>query len=66
MSNPGSTAEKEKTQTTCVNHPDRPARWHCMKFSMNFCDECAKCPHPEGYCRFRPQCLIFQMSGEED
>ncbi len=45
----------------CINHPEREAPWFCSKHSVAYCDECCRCPHPEGYCKFRSQCAIWQM-----
>jgi hypothetical protein len=45
----------------CVNHPQREASWFCSKHSVAYCDECCRCPHPEGYCKFRAQCPIWQV-----
>jgi len=45
----------------CVNHPDRVGRWTCAKFSVAYCDECCRCPHPGAYCVFRAQCPIWQV-----
>ena len=45
----------------CINHPERDASWVCSKHSVAYCDECCRCPYPEGYCTFRPQCAIWQV-----
>jgi len=45
----------------CVNHPQREASWLCSKHSVAYCDECCHCPHPEGHCKFRSQCAIWQV-----
>ena len=52
---------KGSTTKRCINHPDREARWTCAKFSVAYCDDCCRCPYPEGYCTFRPQCPISQI-----
>ena len=48
----------------CINHPDRPGKWLCQKFDLAFCDDCCRCSHPEGYCKFRPQCGVRQICQE--
>ena len=45
----------------CANHPRREAPWFCFKHSVAYCDECCRCPHPEGHCQFRSQCVIWHV-----
>jgi len=56
---------KRKVDTACANHPNRQGGWKCAKFSTVYCDECCSCPHPDGYCPFRPQCPIWQICQKE-
>ena len=57
---------RPKMTRRCRNHPQREAPWFCSKHSVAYCDECCRCPHPEGYCQFRPQCAIWQVCLEDD
>jgi len=50
----------------CVNHPDRPGKWLCQKFDVAYCDECCRCGHAEGYCKFRSQCGVRQICEESN
>ena len=52
---------------TCPNHPDREARFVCMKDNVRMCEECAHCRNPEIYCKYRTSCPIwFMRKGEEE
>jgi len=55
----------------CRNHPDREAIGVCQKHEMGFCQECCECLNidhccdcidPKLYCKFRDQCIIWEMS----
>jgi len=53
----------------CVNHPDREARVACQKVNVRgYCQECldegAPCFDPELYCKFRSQCIIWELARE--
>ncbi len=53
----------------CVNHPDREARVPCQKANVRgYCQECldngAPCFDPELYCKFRSQCIIYELARE--
>ncbi len=50
----------------CINHPDREGRWVCQKFDTAYCDECCRCSHAEGYCKFRLQCGVRNICAEEE
>jgi hypothetical protein len=50
----------------CINHADREAPWFCLKHMVAYCDDCCRCPHREGYCKFREQCAIWQVCLEDD
>ena len=49
----------------CRNHPDREARVQCTKMSIGYCqeclDNCEACTDPCGYCKFRGQCIIWEL-----
>ena len=53
----------------CTNHPDREAVVPCQKYGIGHCGECLEngvsCTDPSIYCKFRPQCVIWEM-GRED
>jgi len=55
----------------CRNHPDQEAIGACQKHETGFCqecceclniDECCECVDPKFYCKFRTQCIIWEMS----
>jgi len=55
----------------CQNHPDREAIATCQKYETGFCEECCECLNidhccecidPKLYCKFRNQCLTWEMS----
>ena len=57
----------------CRNHPDREAVATCEKHQAGFCAECCDCQDlqeccgcldADGYCQFRSQCLIWELSRE--
>lgn len=53
----------------CVNHPDREARFPCQKNNTRgYCQECVgsgvPCFDPDIYCKFRSQCVIWEMARE--
>jgi len=49
----------------CRNHPDREAAVACQKMEIGYCRECLQnceaCTDPCGYCKFRSQCLIWEL-----
>ncbi|MEW6263931.1 MAG: hypothetical protein AB1641_12720 [Thermodesulfobacteriota bacterium] len=49
----------------CLKHPDRPAAITCLKMDLGYCqeclDECEACTDPCAYCKFRPQCVIWEL-----
>ncbi len=46
----------------CINHPGREGKFTCMKYRKNLCDECMACQDPGLYCRYRSQCVIWELS----
>ena len=53
----------------CHIHPDREARVTCQKANFRgYCQECldlgAPCFDPEIYCKFRGQCIIWELARE--
>jgi hypothetical protein len=52
----------------CRNHPDRDAAVPCQKHLTGYCSECLEngvsCTDPSIYCKFRPQCVIWEMGRE--
>ena len=60
-----------ESEMKCKNHPDREAIGVCQKHEAGFCrecceclniDHCCECIDPKLYCKFRTQCLIWEMS----
>ena len=49
----------------CALHPDRPSVITCHKMNRHYCqeclDECEACTDPCGYCKWRPQCVIWEL-----
>lgn len=45
----------------CTNHPEREATFHCAKDDVYLCEECLKCRNPDIYCKFRTNCIIWEM-----
>lgn len=49
----------------CQFHADRDARVTCQKMEIGYCqeclDHCEACTDPCGYCKFRPQCIIWEL-----
>jgi hypothetical protein len=55
--------------THCHNHPDRPVRVTCQKNpTRGYCEECldegSPCFDPSLYCKFRSQCVIWELARE--
>jgi hypothetical protein len=50
---------------TCRNHPQREAAVRCEKLQIGYCqaclDDCMACTDPCGYCKFRGQCVIWEL-----
>ena len=55
----------------CRIHPEREALAVCQKHEAGFCrdcceclniDQCCECLDPKLYCKFRSQCIIWEMS----
>ena len=55
----------------CRNHPGRDALAVCQKHETGFCrecceclniDHCCECMDPQLYCKFRSQCIIWELS----
>ncbi len=56
----------------CRSHPDREAIGVCQKHETGFCQECCECLNIDHccampgsiilYCKFRTQCIIWEMS----
>ncbi|MCG6880024.1 MAG: hypothetical protein LJE96_12870 [Deltaproteobacteria bacterium] len=53
----------------CRNHPNREAVIPCQKHLTGYCSECLEngisCTDPSIYCKFRPQCVIWEL-GRKD
>ena len=54
----------------CLFHADREAYVKCQKMEIGYCRECLEnceaCTDPCGYCKFRPQCLIWEVCKKSD
>ncbi len=52
----------------CKNHSDREAVVPCQKHQIGYCGECLEngvsCTDPSIYCKFRTQCVIWEMGRE--
>ena len=53
----------------CHNHPNRETRVTCQKNdTRGYCEECldkgVPCFDPELYCKFRSQCVIWELARE--
>jgi hypothetical protein len=58
-------------EMNCRKHPDREAIGVCQKYETGFCqecceclniDDCCECIDPKVYCKYRTQCMIWEMS----
>jgi hypothetical protein len=53
----------------CRYHRDREAYLICQKMDTGYCSECfdrsAVCSDPNGYCKFRSQCIIWEKTRNE-
>jgi len=65
---------KGRVKMECRNHPEREAIAVCQVYQKGFCQECCEClkiEHccecidPKVYCRFRTQCMIWEMSRDK-
>jgi len=45
----------------CPNHPDCQAKFRCMKYGIDMCEECLRCLDPKAYCKYRSACPIHFM-----
>lgn len=45
----------------CANHPDEEGRYYCSKYGRHLCECCAVCADPKLYCKFRSQCIIWEL-----
>lgn len=54
----------------CLFHEDRDAYVKCQKMEIGYCQECLEnceaCTDPCGYCKFRPQCVIWELCKKSD
>lgn len=54
----------------CRFHPERDAFVKCDKMEIGYCqeclDRCEACTDPCGYCRFRSQCLIWELCRDSE
>jgi hypothetical protein len=56
--------------STCYNHPDRQAQVLCLKNNTRgYCRECldkgVPCFDPIMYCKYRGQCIIYELAREK-
>ncbi len=45
----------------CPRHPEREARFQCLKHGLWMCEECLACSDPELYCKHRSACPIWYL-----
>ncbi len=54
----------------CRNHPDLEGVFPCLKHQIAYCQSCFEegpsCSDPKLYCKFRPQCLIYESQKERE
>lgn len=50
----------------CFHHPEREAFAFCMKYKEAYCQECCSCRHAHDYCKFRTQCLNWQICSKKN
>jgi hypothetical protein len=54
----------------CRFHGEREAYVICQKMETGYCkeclDACEACTDPCTYCKFRPQCLIWELCRNSD
>lgn len=43
----------------CINHPDTPGTYRCMKHEIDLCEHCLACRDPKIHCRHRPSCMTW-------
>ena len=55
--------------SNCRFHPERAAYVVCQKHEVGYCQECLDacraCTDPCLYCKFRPGCVIWELSGRK-
>jgi hypothetical protein len=53
----------------CRHHPDRDACVVCQKMEVSYCqeclDNCRACTDPCLYCKFRRECVIWELCRKE-
>ncbi len=53
----------------CRFHPQREACVQCLKMEFGYCqeclDQCRACTDPCLYCKWRPQCVIYERCRQE-
>ena len=61
---------KPRSVMKCQYHADRDAYVTCQKMLVGYCreclDHCEACTDPCGYCKFRTQCLIWELCKKSD
>ncbi len=52
----------------CRYHPDREASVVCQKMGTGYCESCmdagVDCIDPTAYCKFRTQCMVWELEKE--
>ena len=54
-------AAKKDDAGECLNHPGAKGVFWCMKHARRLCADCARCAGPVGHCKFRTQCVIWEV-----
>jgi hypothetical protein len=49
----------------CPRHPGCEARYRCEKYEVMMCERCMTCRSPKVHCKYRQQCLIWELLKEE-
>lgn len=45
----------------CARHPEKQARYQCLKHGVWMCAECLGCRDPALYCKHRSGCLVWYL-----
>jgi hypothetical protein len=54
-------ANTDYDKRRCAGHPELEGRYYCNKYGRYLCDACATCADPKLYCKYRSQCIIWEL-----